>query len=107
MPEINYPEALEKMKIVIKNWKNRNLTSVGKVGLIKTNIISKIIHLLSVLPTPKSFLEAVNSLLYIFLWDKKPDKVSRETVCMDNLNGGLRIINIFNFEKALKINWLK
>ena len=30
MPEINYPAALEKMKIVIKNWKNRNLTSIGK-----------------------------------------------------------------------------
>ena len=24
MPEINYQAALEKMKIVIKNWKNRN-----------------------------------------------------------------------------------
>ena len=26
---------------------------------------------------------------------------------MDNLKGGLRIINIYNFEKPLKINWLK
>ena len=76
MPEINYPAALEKIKIVIKNWKNRNLTPIGKISLIKTNIISKIIHLLTVLPTPKSFLEAVNSLLYTFLWDNKPDKVN-------------------------------
>ena len=51
--------------------------------------------------------EAVNSLLYTFLWDNKPDKVNRETVCMDNLKGGLRMINIYNFEKALKINCLK
>ena len=26
---------------------------------------------------------------------------------MDNLKGGLRMINIYNFEKALKLNWFK
>ena len=107
MPEINYPAALENMKIVIKNWENRNLTPIGKIRLIKTNAIYKIIHLLTVLPKPKSFLEAVNSLLYTFLSDNKTDKVNQETVCMDNLKGGFRMINIYDFEKALKVNWLK
>ena len=46
-------------------------------------------------------------LLYKFLWNDKPDKVNRETICKNNFNRGLKMINIFEFEKVLKVNWIK
>ena len=78
-----------------------------KITLIKTNIISKVIHLLTVLPTPPNFLKLVNDLLFGFLWDDKPDKIKRITTCKDYFEGGLKMIDIYSFEKSLKINWLK
>ena len=57
MPELNYSKAYEKMQKEIKSWKCRKLTPIGKISLIKTNIVSKIIHLLTSLPTPEKILE--------------------------------------------------
>ena len=62
---------------------------------------------MTTLPTPNNFLRKTNSLLFSFLWDDKPDKIKRETICQDYHHGGLKMINIYHFEKALKINWIK
>ena len=100
----NFTPALAKMKNEVKKWKTRHLTRVGKIALIKTNIISKVIHLLTVLPTPPNFLKLVNDLLFAFLWDDKPDKIKRIITCKDYFEGGLKMIDIYSFEKSLKIN---
>ena len=107
MITVNFNLALAKMQNESLKWKNRNLTPFGKITIIKTNLISKVIHLLSVLPTPKSFLKSVNDLLFSFLWDNKPDKIKRANICQDYDQGGMKMIDIYNFEKGLKINWLK
>ena len=59
------------------------------------------------LPTTEQFLNEVNSLLFSFLWNNKPDKVKRRTGCRDNSCGGLRMVNIYHFEKALKLGWIR
>ena len=49
----------------------------------------------------------MNSTLYHFIWDGKPDKVKRLTLCSDYSVGGLKMINVNNFEKGIKISWIK
>ena len=105
--DLNFTRALAKIKNEIKKWKSKRLTPIGKITLIKTNILSKAIHLLTVLPAPPEFLKTVNDLLFSFLWDHKPDKIKRTITYKEYLNGGLKMIDIYKFEKSLKINWLK
>ena len=107
MEEINYTKIYEKMNGEINQWKNRKLTPFGKISIIKSNILSKGIHIMTSLPTPETFLSKVNSLLYSFLWNNNPDKIKRTTICQDFSNGGLKMVNIYHFEKALKTNWVK
>ena len=107
MEEINYTKIYEKMNGEINKWKNRKLTPFGKISIIKSNVLSKGIHVMTSLPTPETFLSKVNSLLYSFLWNNKPDKIKRTTICQDFSNGGLAMVNIYHFEKALKTNWVK
>ena len=38
---------------------------------------------------------------------EKPDKINRQDPCMDKQLGGLKMANIFNFEKYLKIKWIE
>ena len=64
MSDANFTPGLVKMKNEVKKWKNRALTPIGTITLIKTNIISKVIHLLTVLTTPPNFLKLVNDLLF-------------------------------------------
>ena len=46
-------------------------------------------------------------MFFSYIWDGKPDKISREKLCTTKLNGGLKMVNIFHFEKSMKITWLK
>ena len=45
--------------------------------------------------------------MFEFLWNHKPDKAERKTICGDYSQGGLKMVNIFLFEKALKITWIR
>ena len=105
--EHNYAKALEKIKKLVKMWNSRYLTPFGKITVIKTNVLSQCVHLLSSIQRSDSFLKAANNILYKFLWNGKPDKIRRTIVCSNCMQGGLKMINIYNFEKALKVSWVK
>ena len=107
IPHINFTETLQKIKKEMGNWKSRLLTPFGRITLIKTLFLPKLIHLFMSLPVPNALLKEINSLMYEFLWDSKPDKVKRKTICAEYSNGGLRMTDIFNFEKALKLSWIR
>ena len=96
--ERNYTKALEKIKKLVKTWSNRYLTPLGKITVIKTNLISQCIHLLSL---------SLNTILYKFLWNGKPDKIRKSTISLGYMQGGMKMINIHNFDEALKISWIK
>ena len=105
--ERNYTKALEKIKKLVKTWSNRYLTPLGKITVIKTNLISQCVHLLSTIPRSESFLKTLNTILYKFLWNGKPDKIRRSTISLSYMQGGMKMINIHNFDKSLKISWIK
>ena len=50
--EINIENQIPKIKKILKNWSYRNITPIGKVVVLKTLILSKIIHILTSLPQP-------------------------------------------------------
>ena len=39
------------------------------------------------------------------MWDKKPDKIKRKVICANYMQGGLKMINIYNFVKGSKVSW--
>ena len=107
MLDTNYRKAIQKIQVEIRKWQRRTLTPLGKITVIKTMLLSKLIHLLTSLPTPTSFLDEIHKMFFQFLWDKKPDKISRNTVCMNYLDGGLKMLNIYDFVKSLKVTWIR
>ena len=107
IPELNFKRYIERAKTEIKNWSSRNITPFGKITVIKTFVISPFVHLFLTIPTSHQFIKDLNNLLYKFLWNNKPDKINRETVCSDYFEGGLKMVNIFNFERALKLSWIR
>ena len=107
IPQINYSKASLKAKRVLNSWKFRCLTPVGKITILKTFILSQFNHLFTSIVIEKNILVDINKIFYEYLWNGKPDKISINDVCHSCLAGGLKMINIYTFEKCLKSYWLK
>ena len=104
----NYNHLIENLHTALDSWKKRHLTPYGKITVIKTFIISKFIHLFTTLPDPNPIvLNKMNSSLYKFIWDGKPDKIKRTTLTSKPSKGGLKMIDLPSFVNALKLSWVK
>ena len=106
--DININNKITEITKALNTWSKRNLTPIGKIVVLKTLIVSKIVHLLISLPTPSNkTIKDLNSLFYQFLWDGKPDKIKRETLKQKLENGGLSMIDIELFDQSLKLAWVR
>ena len=106
--DINIEKKLIDMQREINKWSKRDLTPFGKVTVIKTLIISKIVHIFISLPSPSpKMFKKINAMLYEFLWDGKPDKMKRSIARNKIELGGIGMIDVEIFDKALKLTWIR
>ena len=104
----NINKKLIEMQKELNSWSKRDLTPFGKVTVIKSLVLSKIVHLLISLPSPSDqTIKEINKMLYSFLWDGKPDKMKRSLAKQKALNGGIAMIDVSLFDKALKLTWIR
>ena len=93
---------------LIKQWKLRNLTTVGRLIVIKTLIIPKLNHLILTIPKPSvEYLQQFEKEIYIFLWGGKVHKVKKNIIIQDYRYGGLKMIDYMEFVCALKSTWIR
>ena len=88
-------------------WRQRDLSLIGKITILKSLAFSQIIYQCGVLTSPQKFIEYINDLAYGFVWNDKPDKVKRKTLIADYSQGELRMLDIGSFFKAQKVMWAK
>ena len=108
MVQLNLNAKLKEMEKVLLAYKRRNLTILGKITVIKTIIIPKFVHVLSVLPNPshKTIID-LNAKFSEFIWNSKTGKINRNLLSLDLAEGGLKMTHLLSFIKALKIKWIK
>ena len=105
--KLNFNEKKEKVRNLLRNWQYRRLSLLGKIAILKSLIASQLVHVLSPLPTNHQAIKELNGAFYHFLWDGKPDKIKRNIMISDYSNGGLKMIDLFSFNKSLKTIWIK
>lgn len=70
--------------------------------------MSQLVFLFAVLPNPSdNFLKELNRVLFNFIWGGKTDKIRRTIITKSYEQGGLNIVNVFDFLKGMKIFWIK
>ena len=92
---------------MLSNWSARRLTLLGRIAILKSLAVSQIVYVLYSLPTPRGVIKEINSLLYVFLWDGKSDKIKRTEMINSYSKGGLKMIDIQSFNQSLKMKWVK
>ena len=107
IPVLNIPPLLDKTKKKINTWKRRSHTPLGKITIIKTFILSNFNYLFFAIPSPgDSYTKNLNTLLFNYLWDNKPDKLKRSCVTQDCRNFELRMVDLKSHINAIKLSWI-
>ena len=108
MQEYNLLPKLCELSNCLKRWSHRKLTLMGKITVVKTFALPKLIYPFTGLSDPtKQIINKLNSEIFSFIWDSKPDKIQRTRLYQDYKNGGLRLISLEHFIYSLKASWLK
>ena len=92
----------------ISKWNKRYLTPLGKITIVKTFLLSKLIHIFTALPDPDSNgIKELNDMFFNFIWSGKPDKINRKVLFMDKTIGGLNMVKLKPFITSIKIFWIR
>ena len=90
---LNFSQTLKSIKESINVWKWRGLSLLGRIQIVKTFAIPKLMFRASVIPISKELIKEANSVLYNFVWNGK-DKVKRLALISDIEIGGLKMLDI-------------
>ena len=102
--KLNFYDKLDALENTLNNWKRRKLTLLGKINIVKSLGLSKLIFIASVLPVSEKFCGQVNKITFNFIWDNKIAKIN----IIDKWeNLGLNMIDSSLMNKALKCIWIK
>ena len=103
----NFHEKLVSLKKTLNMWSRRDLSIYGKINIVKTLALSKLVFICSVMETPRDFAKEVDKITFDFIWNHKPAKIKKTTLIMPKNTGGLGMRDFSIFDKALKLNWVK
>ena len=106
--QVNMEPKLLKIENEIAQWRRRHLTTMGRITVVKSLLISKLVHLFTALPNPSQLqMKRIESMLFSFIWGRKRDPIKRAKVIQDYAIGGLRMVDVRAFINSMKLTWLK
>ena len=104
--KLNFESVEKSLRGLLMGWSWRGLTLLGKIQVIKSLAIPKIIYRVILISNKKEFVKKINTLLYCFVWKGK-DKVKRTAFTNPIEKGGLKIPYIESIISAQRIICIK
>ena len=103
--DLNWGRKLRNLEKLLNSWKSRKLTVFGKVVIIKSLVVSKLLYNFNILETNKDVIKKVESMIYAFLWGKK-ERIKRKTLIGTYTDGGICMPDIELIALSVKAKWL-
>ena len=104
--EINFKDKVNKINNNLTQWKQRNLSLIGRILIAKSQGISNLVYTMSTQYTDPKWLSEPHRCLRNFIWNDRPSKVKHNTLAASYTQGGLKAPDIFLFNKAIKLAWV-
>ena len=102
----NFDSVLKSIKKVFNMWKWRGLTLIGRIQIVKSFAIPKIMSKASLIPVSSELIKEVNKELFSFIWKGK-DKVKRSALINDIEDGGLKMLDLESMISAQRVVCVK
>ena len=104
---LNSESKINKIRQIIYQWRERDLTLIDRIQIIKTFITSQLQHIISVIDIPEFYIKQIETIIYNFVWnEKKRDKIKRGTLRKRKELGGLKAPDFRCIIQAAKLKWL-
>ena len=92
---------------VLNAWECRKITLIGRINIVETLALSKLIFNASNLYVPPHVIDEANKLIFDFIWEGKPPKIKKSTIIGEKVYGGLKMIDFGIMEIAFKTSWIQ
>lgn len=90
----NWMKIYHDIEILFESQKKRKLTLFGKVTVVNSLALPKLIYVASILELPdRNYVNDINRSIYNFIWNKT-DRIKRNTMIGDIMDGGIGITDI-------------
>lgn len=89
----NWSQRLEKARLQLTHWKNKQLSFVGKVLILKVVFLPVLVYLASVYPMPARFNRYLVREVFMFMWGGKYEYVRRVDMYRPVEEGGRGVPN--------------
>ena len=73
-------DKIDKAKQIINMWKQKDLSLIGCVQIIKTFITSIFQYSISAVDIPETYIKEVESAIYAFVWKAKKERLKRRVL---------------------------
>ena len=70
----NFYSVLKSIKDILNMWKWRGLTLLGRIQIVKSLIIPKVLSKAALITVTEGLIKEINKLIYHFIW-KGNDKI--------------------------------
>jgi hypothetical protein len=87
----NFESKIKSIENLIHIWSTRNLTIKGKVTVINTLLIPKLVYPCTILHTPDKVIQKVDKLFKDYIWNWKTPKIRFDCLVRKAQQGGIKL----------------
>ena len=103
--KINWTNKVIELQKLLDQWRVRDLTIFGKVTIIKSLALSKLVYSATNTHMPQNIEKEIERILYAFIWNKK-DRIKRNVMIAPIKFGGVNMIDVGSFFASIKTSWI-
>ena len=101
----NWEGKITSIKTCLRCWNARDLLLQGRIQVIKTLALAKVVYLTASIHTPDWVIKDINKDFFASLWKYKRDKICRKVMVNDLIKGGLSMIDFRTLFTSMKAVW--
>ena len=103
----NWDNKINKCLKILKTWKARKMSLKGKVLIVNTLIISRIIYVLNLSHLPDWVAPKLKAAIIDFIWSGKRHRIKYDVLISSIKAGGLGLLDIERMRNALRCKFIK
>ena len=103
----NWCLKIDKCIAILKSWKGRSLSLKGKVLVVNTLVVSRIVYVLNLTNLPNWVVPKLKNAILDFIWSGKRHKIKYSVLISPLEGGGLGLLDVERMKYALRCKFIK